>query len=463
MRNNHDDVDVNLDFDFQAKPGWSAKRIRVGRFVFEDIEVNSREGNFNLNDTLRTAADKTRRVRGALSRYPELLPASAPARLLSVETADYLAELKRRGIESGTITCKKRVFRLLLIATGDIPVSDINAAHIQAFWDVVRWWPRSSKAKKVFEGMTDAQILEYGKQHNSPAPRTSTFNASRRDLAAFFNRLLRMRVIHHSPIEPFSDIKDDLIGPDARRPFTNEELIALFDPANFLPWARKYPHRWWGSILGLYTGARVNEVAQLKVADVIQVHGTWCIAIRKTVDADMAGNTRVRTRQRVKGKSSLRNIPIAQAVLDAGFLDYLSDAKASKHPRLFPHLSCGVNRKTGEPNGAGYGRGLSLEFSEYLHRVHDLPKGFAFHVFRHTIATELEAQGVSSELIATITGHVIKKTVPVLEAHYLHKASADLLSQQSGALALFNPPVQLPKYVKGQFARQLGPNAKMHP
>lgn len=57
---------------------------------------------------------------------------------------------------------------------------------------------------------------------------------------------------------------------------------------------------------------------------------------------------RTETRQTVKGKSAIRRIPIHQAILNAGFLDYLEDLNATKHPRLFPNLSAGVNRTTGE-------------------------------------------------------------------------------------------------------------------
>jgi len=32
----------------------------------------------------------------------------------------------------------------------------------------------------------------------------------------------------------------------------------------------------------LYTGARINEVAQLKLNDIVQESGVWCIRIQKT-------------------------------------------------------------------------------------------------------------------------------------------------------------------------------------
>ena len=40
-------------------------------------------------------------------------------------------------------------------------------------------------------------------------------------------------------------------------------------------------------MIGLYTGARISEVAQMKVADVVEQKGVLCFAIRKTIDADL--------------------------------------------------------------------------------------------------------------------------------------------------------------------------------
>lgn len=435
--------------------GWVAKRIKIGRFILEDVHVLSREGSHDLNDTLRMANDKSRRVRGAQSRYFEPLPPSAPPRILSIESEDYLKASSRKGITPASIGAKRHMFRLLKLASGDIPVSDISARHILDFWDVHRWWPKDAHLSHKYHGLTDAQILAAGKKANSPPPKGGSVKSMERNLAAFFNHLLRVRIIHHTPIDPFMDVKSDLIGADARRPFADEELATLFDPKTYLPWAKKAPHYWWGPILGLYTGARVNEIAQLKVADIVEKHGHWGIHIRKTVDDDLMHDTGARSRQRLKGKSSIRFIPLAQPVLDAGFLDFVADVRSTKHPRLFPNLSCGVSQKTGQLNGSGYGRGLSERFSKHLHSVLELPKGFSFHLFRHTLASALHDNGFDKELIATITGHEIKKVVPVLQESYLQGQPMLLIHKQLEALASFHPPVVLQRYERGQFRKQL--------
>ncbi|MBB1262512.1 integrase, partial [Streptomyces sp. OF8] len=153
-----------------------------------------------------------------------------------------------------------------------------------------------------------------------------------------------------SPMHFFPEAKKDLvIDPDrAERLFDEEDLRRIFAPNTFIPWAMKAPHRWWVPMIGLHTGARINEVAQLKMNDIVQEAGVWCIRIQKTVDSDLSHKDRNRSRQSLKGKAAVRTLPIPQPLLDAGFLAFVEDIRACGHPRLFPHLSAGVRRDTGE-------------------------------------------------------------------------------------------------------------------
>lgn len=447
-----------------AGSGWSAKRIVIGRVVMEDVSVSSHQGTMHLNNALAALIEKTRRRKPAHSRYAEPLPAGTPARLLSEEAADFAHDMERRKLSPLSATQYQRAIRLLMLASGDIPVSEITAGHINQYLDVLRWWPANAGKSKRYRGLSDQQILELGKQSNRPPPAQATLDAGKRYLATFFNRLLKMRVIAFSPLEAFGDIGNDLVDVKRRRPFEQSELCALFEPSRFAPWANAYPHRWWAPMIALYTGARASEIAQLKVADILYEEGVWCVAFRKTLDDDLAGgDLGFRTRQRLKGKHSIRTVPLAQPLLDAGFLDFLEDARKTKHPRLFPHLPAGICKKTGQPNGAGYGASLSGAFSRFLKRECGMDKGVVFHAFRHLFVTCLEEADVAKELIASMTGHAVIKTVPVMQTFYSHMRPAVLRQRQVEALAKFDPGVQLPKYRKGQFARAYGADARLHP
>jgi integrase len=446
--------------------GWTAQSIRIGRVVLSGVTVNSRESMTALSDALRLILDKTQRTRKRYgeTRYPEPLPSATPGRYLSLEIEDHLDDLRRRNLRPSSISAQERALRMLKLACGDIPVGDITTSHIRDFWDVLRWFPATLGKSSIYRHMTDAELLEHGKKINVAPPATVTMETYRRHAQTFFNRLLKMRVISHSPMEAFSPARDEMVEDETGRPFTDVELGKIFSRDVFLPWAEKAPHRWWLPMMGLFTGARVNELAQLKVADIVQVDDIWCIAIRKTVDIDRKSEKLGRTRQLVKNKSSIRTIPIAQPLLDAGFLDFWEDARATGHPRLFPQLRAGTNRKTGQFNGAGYGVAVTAQFGRYLDKHCPTELGVGFHAFRHYFVSELCDVGYSPELVATLTGHSAKPSaVPTIDRHYRHAKPGKITAQQLEALAELKPPVVLPVYRKGQFKGLTGRFGKMWP
>jgi integrase len=147
----------------------------------------------------------------------------------------------------------------------------------------------------------------------------------------------------------------------------------------------KQSHHKWGVLIAFYTGARVNEIAQLQVADIVQENGIWCF--RFTDDEEQ--------KQRLKNESSRRIIPIHSRLIELGFLDLVKKAGTG---RIFPKLSY-------QPKH-GYGRGINRWFNESL-----LPKlgikspSLVFHSIRHTVALQLRNNKVSEATLKDILGH----------------------------------------------------------
>jgi len=141
-------------------------------------------------------------------------------------------------------------------------------------------------------------------------------------------------------------------------------------------------------LLGLYTGARLNELSQLYRSDIVVVNGIDCLHIQA-----------VNSGQRLKSPSSERLIPIHSKLKALGFLDFVTSFKKKSKLRLFPELSYHKYH--------GYSATPSKWFAR--HRVlTGLSKSTEkkdFHSFRHTLADDLKQRGVAESLIAGILGH----------------------------------------------------------
>lgn len=351
---------------------------------------------------------------------------------LSKAIADHLADSERANLHSKTVLESRHSLRLFAGAVGvDVPVSSLNQDHVRAFFDVVRWWPANATKRLPYRDMVDVhEVIAAAKANGEPAPAAWTQAKHRQRLSVFLVSLVAGGHLERNPLQGVRSLETP-DTEDTGAPFTTAQLQALFEPAPFTEWASKWPHRWFGTMLGLFSGARVTEVAQLRVDDVLAVDGVEGFYVRAAAEG-----------QRVKNKNSRRFVPLAAPVLAAGFLDYVGEVKAAGHERIFPNLPGG--------NGLSYGRQLSRQFSTYAKARGVDEKGQGFHGFRHTFASLLDAAGATPSAIGALTGHARGQSV--LERHYIDRGS---LPDRVATLGRFMPPVELPAYTPGQFAEQL--------
>lgn len=168
------------------------------------------------------------------------------------------------------------------------------------------------------------------------------------------------------------------------------------------------PHYYWLPLLGLYSGGRINELSQLYVRDIKQdALGCWHLDFNLVgadkVDAD--DKKEIGSDKSLKTVNSIRVVPLHNAVLRSGFLEYVQALKEAGHARLFPELN---HNKT-----KGYGKAASSWFNErFLGRrlriVRDGTK--TFHSFRHTFITALFDAEIPEVTVAQIAGHQRGKT-----------------------------------------------------
>lgn len=162
----------------------------------------------------------------------------------------------------------------------------------------------------------------------------------------------------------------------------------------------------WVPLLGLYTGARLNEICQLVLDDICIKEEIHIININDTDG------------KKVKTIAGIRNVPIHPVLLKLGFLEYVEQQRKDKYnklKRLFPELKLNSRNE--------YSAGMSKWFNRTLDKVNEtiqnpddkLQKKHVFHSFRHTFRTELRNHAVPKERVVRLCGWEAKDS---LDEHY---------------------------------------------
>ncbi|WP_448670976.1 DUF6538 domain-containing protein [Pseudoxanthomonas mexicana] len=257
---------------------WTASGVRIGNVDLGDIQVSGAQDTEEFIRFARSLIEAQPQAMAAPSSVPV---ASEPSPLLSEAIKDHLSDMTRRQLAADTISESRHTLRLFLAITTDIHVREIKVDHIRKFLDEVRWWPPHAGVKPQFRGMSELEILDWGKANNIPEPPANTRNKHTQKLGAFLNDLVGMDQLNKNPLIGLKATIDTSTDIETGRPFTPEELAAMFEPGKFREWAGALPHRWWGPMLGLYSGARVNEVAQIYLDDVQEIAGVWGVFLWK--------------------------------------------------------------------------------------------------------------------------------------------------------------------------------------
>lgn len=198
--------------------------------------------------------------------------------------------------------------------------------------------------------------------------------------------------------KPFPTFKQNLKSSGKSRQnsykrFDLQELKTIFNPQNLLGWKKLggqdfRPHMLWLPLLALHTGARIEELSQLGVADVHQdEEGIWVIDIN---DDDW---------KQVKTDAAVRMVPLHPTLIDLGFLDYVGDVKQHfpEEHLLFPYLTGNKYGKLGDAPSKWFGR--------YLDKLNIQDGQKVFHSFRSTANDTLKQAGVAEETRCQMVGH----------------------------------------------------------
>ena len=215
---------------------------------------------------------------------------------------------------------------------------------------------------------------------------------------------------------------------DSYEPFEPEELVKLFGSDAYKANSFQKASQFWLPLIGLYTGARIDEPASLLLSGIVEHDGTP--AFFMSGEGNAGG----------KNAYAPRWLPIHPKLIEAGFLEYIELLRKEGHKRLFPDIGAAARE--------GYAKRATVDFTEYRRSVGvGTDKGErgtkVFHSFRSTVSTHLAYAGVDGSTARRIVGHAAKD---VHGRVYLKNLNARWLRPALEALAKLDYGLTHPKW-----------------
>lgn len=329
------------------------------------------------------------------------MPASSP---LDTAVGDFIAEHSRQWAGK-TIGQNQAYLNILVEYFGPKrllgSISKQDASEVKK---VLQALPASRNTKPKLKAMPLMQVI---KEPGHKKIAAKTINSHIQMFKMFFDWAERHGHTPHTLFEGMK-VKKDKASESERKPFTPDQTSLIYTELTENPseLVRKDSHKW-GMLLGMFTGARLNEICQLDIADVQHNRDTWFLNI-----TDEGEDTKS-----VKSKAGRRKVPLHPELIRLGFLDFVDSRKNGT--RLFPDYSYSAN--------GGYGRNLGRWCNEsFLPKLGIKQPSLVFHSLRHTVVTRLGQANVQEPIIQCIVGHArsgVTQEVYLREGYTLEQLS----------------------------------------
>jgi len=179
-------------------------------------------------------------------------------------------------------------------------------------------------------------------------------------------------------------LQDDKRAVDRRKPYSVEQVQAVMAATEGMK--ETHPSMYWLPRLARWTGARLNELHQLRKEDIEKREGVPGLMI--TDEGEHAPGVALR----LKNADSRRWVPLAEPVRD--FAEWASTCPDGA---LFP----------AKPNKSGHvSEGFSGRYGRFLRGTLKITdKRITFHSWRHGFADMCRAAGVAPDVRMALMGH----------------------------------------------------------
>jgi len=252
---------------------------------------------------------------------------AVPRNLLSAVFRDFIAG--DHGLANNTVIEYQLSVNRFISVHGDLDINEITKEHVKQFRDLLRKVPSRppnavralSITKQVAwaEG-TDTQKLSQAAINKNFLGVKAALNHAHNETSILANPHWR------NPFEGFSKKPKQSQNPVRR--FTDEQVKLIFSREVYTP---KTAEKFWVPLVLFYTGARLTEISQLHVNDVLS-DPVPHILLENLEDEDPVAAKKLKT------ESSHRTVPLHHELLKLGFLGYVASMRDAGCLHVFPEL-----------------------------------------------------------------------------------------------------------------------------
>ncbi|WP_346432721.1 site-specific integrase [Hansschlegelia plantiphila] len=286
------------------------------------------------------------------------------------------------------------------------PIYRITKSDIISYKRALQETP--SNYVQRFPGSTISEAIKANKARAAPFPTLEASTINNKWLAhirSIFAWAAKNEIIPDNPASNVHvDRSEDGKGPP-RIPFSTSDLAKIFSTPLFAA-STDFGERPWAILIGLYTGMRAAEIAQLTIDAVRRERGVLVF--------EVGGE--------LKNEASRRLVPVHSTLIRLGLEQRIERLKKSGKTHILPDW-----------HDRGKAQGDEAQsFSQHLPRWFNrtfLPscgitdKRKVFHSLRHSLKTALSSAGVDRGLSDRITGHEDSSA----GGRYIHQASVEAM------------------------------------
>lgn len=376
----------------------------------------------------------------ALGRATRAPASPASASYVAPAATDYpdvtLAELKEhfdksskraQKLKGGVKDKHKVTWRVLEEVLGkDKLVASLTRKDFEAVFEIVKAMPPKVDAK--FPRKTLVEAVKAAKKQGLAPMMPRTING----YMDAMSRLLRhaSQAGMRAPLD-ITDLRVDVSNwtKDQRQPFSLEQLNSMFGSYLYLEGAPrlsahptydlapKDSYRFWLPLIGLFSGMRIGEIAQLLVSDVETIGEVLCFHVQLPED-----NAPPEHHKRLKNPSAERIVPVHPELLAIGFSSFVADRRKSGEARLFSDVRIGSDET--------FSQIPSQWFARFLPKVIEKTPQYTFHSFRHAFRDATREARLDQDTVSSLMGW--SKSGKSMSFHYGAGLKAKSLAEELG-------------------------------